>query len=94
MPLYPGMDWDLPSGGAITWEQAQLAVLMDIRRALDVVARQTSSMANYTSNLGCSNAQAIPNLLRRIARNTSPERKPAKSHRRAVALARWRRRRR
>jgi hypothetical protein len=47
-------------------EQAQLAVLMDIRVELQTLNRV----------LACPNFQAIPQTLKRISRNTAKPRKP------------------
>lgn len=50
------------------YEHAQLAVLMDIRDELQEL--------NYT--LGCQNCLDIPNILRRIQRNTAKPKAKAK----------------
>lgn len=51
---------------SVSWDGAQLAVLMDIRDELQQLNRVFS----------CHNAQDIPNILRRIDKNT----KKAKAH--------------
>ena len=60
MARHKDADWNLvtlPNGRVETWEQAGIAVLMDIRDRLNV--------------LNCWSFQDIPNKLDRIARQTS-----------------------
>jgi len=55
------VDWELPDKGSLTIEQAELAVLMDIREQLRALNRL----------LGCENFIAIPRVLREIRSNTA-----------------------
>jgi hypothetical protein len=62
----PNVDWDLPKRD-LTWEHAQTAVLMDIRRELQTLNRL----------LHCKNFTSIPQYLRDIRRHTTkPKKKP------------------
>lgn len=56
------------SDGKFTWSQVQAAVLMDIRDELQ----------RLNELLHCSNAIAIPRILKRIATNTAKPRKKRK----------------
>lgn len=56
------------SGKTLTWDEAQLAVLMDIRDELQAMNRV----------LRCPNFQHIPAKLDRIGRNTAKPRKRRK----------------
>ena len=62
-------DWNVADqNGGITWDRVHIAVLMDIRREL----RKLNVVLN------CPSARAIPDLLRKIDRNTArkkPKRK-------------------
>lgn len=60
MALHPNVDWQMPTG-TISWQQAELAVLMDIRREL----------RNINAILRCHDTQRIPYYLRRIAAQTN-----------------------
>jgi hypothetical protein len=64
-------DWNLPEDGTLTWQQAEIAVLMDIRDTLDVISRKLSA-------LECPNFQAIPQTLTQIKRNTTKRRRISK----------------
>ena len=82
MARFRDANWELstlPSGACETWEQAAIAVLMDIRQRLNV--------------LQCSDFQGIPRVLTRIAANTARPRRVSahERHRRAVRRARSRR---
>jgi ABC-type transporter Mla MlaB component len=60
------VDWSIPDlGQTVTVDEAQLAVLMDIRDELQ----------RLNALLHCQNFQAIPSHLRSIARNTTKARK-------------------
>lgn len=63
--------WNLytNSSGNLTWEQVNVAVLMDIRDELKELNRL----------LHCSNFVAIPTILRTIRRNTTKRRRNKKS---------------
>lgn len=67
MARYKDSDWNLPGPKCQTWEQAQTAVLMDIRDELRALNR----------TLNCHNFQSIPTLLRRIQYRI-PARRPRK----------------
>lgn len=56
-------NWELPE--SVTWEQASLAVLMDIRGELQ----------NLNRLLHCANFLGIPHKLDQIRRNTAKPRK-------------------
>ena len=63
-------EWSLPDlGETVTVDQAQLAVLMDIRDEL----QRLNALFN------CSNFLAIPHTLRAIEKNTRPKRKRSRS---------------
>ncbi len=64
----PNVDWELPATGAVAIEQAELAVLMDIR----------AELRRLTALLGCENFIAVPRLLRTISRNTAKPKKRVK----------------
>lgn len=57
------VDWNVldKEGNIGTWERAQLAVLMDVRRELK----------SLNALLHCYNFQQIPHKLERISRNTA-----------------------
>ncbi len=57
-----------PDGKVLTWERAGIAVLMDILRELRALH----------ALLACSNAVAIPRILRRISANTAKPRRKKK----------------
>ena len=59
------VNWSLEKGSSVSWDCAQLAVLMDIRAELQ----------RLNTLLHCGNAVDIPNILRRIDINTK---KPAR----------------
>ncbi len=69
MARHQNGDWTLPER-LQAWDQAAVAVLMDLRDELQ----------RLNALLHCSNAQDIPNILRRIDANT--KRKPRKQVRR------------
>ena len=74
MARHKDAGWNLsePSPGRIdTWEEAGIAVLMDIRDRLDV--------------LRCPGFQAIPRVLRNIDRSTRPARRRRLSRARHAA---------
>ena len=80
MARYRDTDWNLqttPGGRVQTWEQAGIAVLMDIRDRLNI--------------LNCWSFQDIPNKLDRIARQTSKprshKRRPQTEHARRFHIA-------
>ncbi len=54
------LNWTIEKNGAYSYEQAQLAVLMDIREYLKFIH----------NILNCQNALEIPHFLKRIERNT------------------------
>jgi hypothetical protein len=61
--------WRCADGsGSISYEQAQLATLMDIRDELQGVRRELERMNGI---LHCSNTLQIPKLLRDIRKNTT-----------------------
>ena len=69
---HQGKEWTIatfPDGNSVTPEDARLAVLMDIREELIKLNRL----------LNCHNAIDIPNILRRIDRNTK---RPSRSQKR------------
>lgn len=69
---YKNIEWELPEEGIGTWENVQVAVLMDIRDELQALNRI----------LGCQNFLDIPNRLKRIALNTAkPKRKRSQMRR-------------
>ena len=69
MARHKNVDWELPDKLS-DWEQANTAVLMDIRAELQMLNKL----------LGCSNFTGIPDTLHRIARNTAkPKRKKART---------------
>jgi hypothetical protein len=59
------VDWNIPEK-ELTWEQASVAVLMDLRDELKEISHSVSV-------LQCSNFIRIPKVLDRIARNTKPK---------------------
>lgn len=59
------IDWTIPDG-TVSVDQAQLAVLMDIREEL----------RSIRTVIQCSNFTQIPTILRSIRRNTTKSRKP------------------
>ena len=59
-------DWDLPE--RLSWEQTQVALLMDIRGELQKLNRL----------LNCPNFLHIPGTLRQIRVNTTKKRRKAK----------------
>lgn len=65
MARFRNVDWDIPAGDSgrapKTWEQVQVALLMDIRDELQTL----------NNVFRCPNALAIPKLLREIKRNTT-----------------------
>ena len=68
MPRFKDVNWNLSAasnGSAETWQQASIAVLMDIRDEL-----QRLNAAIY-----CPNFMAIPHKLDAIKTNTTPKRK-------------------
>lgn len=64
-------DWGVKPGdnGNYSYDQAQLAVLMDIRDELKIIKQRLSA-------LECPNFLAIPRTLKRISANTAKPRKP------------------
>lgn len=71
MRQHANVDWTLPIPRLETWEQAGIAVLMDIRDELQ----------KLNALLGCHNFVSIPTVLRSIRRNTS---KPRPKRRKAA----------
>lgn len=70
MARWKNMHWNLrgnESDHTVPNDNIKLALLMDIRDELLQLNRV----------FACHNAQAIPGLLRKIARNTTKRRKPA-----------------
>jgi hypothetical protein len=61
----PNEEWSLPIGGVheFTWQHAEIAVLMDIRRLLREIRDNTAPLA-------CYRTRRIPELLTKIASNT------------------------
>jgi hypothetical protein len=59
-------------GQVVSWEQVQVAVLMDLR----------DELKRLNALLHCSNFTAIPNILRAVRSNTAKPRKPARRARR------------
>ena len=57
------------AGNVASWDQAQVAVLMDIRDELKALNQQMRI-------LSCPNFLQIPHTLKRISRNTAKKRKP------------------
>lgn len=81
------VDWILPD--EVTWQNAELAVAMDIRDRLTSILAALSPLHVLT----CRNFQQIPMTLKRIEKNTT---KPGREmfHRAAIRMVRQRRRRR
>lgn len=69
MARHCNADWNLgdPPG---TWEQVQVAVLMDIRDELQ----------KLNSHLRCYNFTRIPQVLDKINKNVAPARRPRFTH--------------
>lgn len=68
MPRFKDTNWDFtatPDGGMQTWEQAQVAVLMDIR----------DELKRLNHLLNCPNFTSIPHKLESIRKNTTKRRK-------------------
>ena len=69
MARFKDTDWNLPLGSdgrsVETWEQACLAVLMDVR----------DELKRLNAALYCPNFQHIPRTLREIKRNTTKRKK-------------------
>lgn len=65
MARYPNANWSLPELRCETWEQVNVAVLMDIRDELQKLNRL----------LHCSNFLEIPRILRTIRHNTTKRRR-------------------
>jgi hypothetical protein len=59
------VSWSLPPSGSVSFDAAQLAVLMDIREELQRLNRV----------MQCQNTLDIPNILRTIRKNTAPRRR-------------------
>ena len=68
---YKDAAWKLPESGLLSYEVAQLAVMMDIRDELKQLNRL----------LGCHNFQAIPGILRGIRRKIPTPRPRGKGKR-------------
>lgn len=72
MPRFKDFDWDLRQGNnfgtAASWEDAKMAVLMDIRDELKVLNRVFK----------CPNFLAVPHKLDTIIKNTTKPRRRAK----------------
>lgn len=64
------VDWDL-TGQNLTWEMAQIAVLMDIRAEL----RRLNAIFH------CQNFLEVPTILRDIRKQTKKPRRPRKARR-------------
>jgi hypothetical protein len=71
MARHKNVDWNLPGPNVETWEQAQVAVLMDIRDELKAL---NATLACYRVRRMCDDINRIE---RRIAKNM-PLRKPKK----------------
>jgi hypothetical protein len=65
MARHKDSDWTLPE--QVSWQTANLAVLMDIRDELKTVAAELNSLNRL---LNCRNFLHIPRKLERIANNT------------------------
>lgn len=65
MARHKDAEWNLPGPSVTTWEQASVAVLMDIRDELKALNR----------TMQCRNTQMIPQYLRDIRRNTTKRKK-------------------
>jgi hypothetical protein len=70
MSRHANTEWELPE--KVSWECANLAVLMDIRAELRSLNRL----------LGCQNFLRIPYLLERTEKNTRRRKRRTKSHER------------
>lgn len=66
MARHKDANWTLPET-LEDWQQAQLAVLMDIR----------DELKRMNAVIQCSNFIAVPSILRRISTNTAKPRKKA-----------------
>ena len=62
-------------GNIETWEQAGIAVLMDLRDELKELVRTNREIDNSLRALRCRNFLRIPAKLDRIGRNTEKKRK-------------------
>ena len=72
MARFKDGNWNLEATGngcIKTWEQAGIAVLMDIRDELKAL----------NGIIGCRNVMDVPQILREIRRNTTKRRKPRKA---------------
>lgn len=81
MARFKDANWNLTTtsnGSVQTWEQAQLAVMMDLR----------DELKRLNSLLYCPNFTGIPTVLRSIQRNTSRIERPARKLRSVVTGAR------
>jgi hypothetical protein len=61
MARYKNTDWDLPEGRVGTWEQAQVAILMDIRDELKTL----------NATLGCWRVRRMADDINRIDRRVA-----------------------
>ena len=64
MSRYKDANWNLPEPNVQSWEQANTAVLMDIR----------DELKRLNSLFHCANFMTIPNKLESIRRNTVKKR--------------------
>lgn len=64
MARHKDVNWNLPEGFIETWEQANTAVLMDIR----------DELKRLNGLFHCLNFMSIPNKLDAIRRNTAKKR--------------------
>lgn len=63
---------------SFTTDQAQLAILMDIRTELNQANSFLREISRKLNPLNCGNFLKIPRTLNRIANNTAKKRKPKK----------------
>lgn len=69
MARYKDGNWTITDAGSVPYEQAQLAVLMDLRDEL----KEIKQVLQRT--FLCHNTLDIPHKLDKIVRNTTPQRK-------------------
>lgn len=73
-----GMNWAVANneGKTLSWDEVQVAVLMDLRDELQAMKGVLFAVSNKLSVLQCPNFLAIPHTLKRISRNTAKRKKP------------------
>lgn len=80
MRQFKDVEWDLANnvGNIGTWQNVEVAVLMDIR----------DELKRINAALYCGNTLNIPNLLRQIERNTRKPKRPKRSEPKRVPRVR------